>query len=100
MMGTSSDREAHRHFMSAKGNEVGEQAVQADRGECDGGRAESAEQPGVETAGGGLNIDQSFQRRYPSERLIRIQVANQRTKRRRDRSRFASGANEDGHRPR
>ena len=60
--------------MSAKGNEVSEQAVQADRGEGDGGRAEGAEQPGVETAGGGLDVDQFFQRRYPCERLIRIQL--------------------------
>src|SRR5688572_23840506 len=37
-MRTSSDRETHRHFMSAKGNEVSEQAVRADRGEGDGGR--------------------------------------------------------------
>ena len=86
--------------MSAKSNEVSEQAVQTDCREGDGGRAEGAEQPGVETAGGGLVVDQFVQRRDPCERLIRIQLANHRTKRGRDRSRFSSGANEDGHRPR
>lgn len=96
MTGTSSDRETHRHFMSAKGNEVSQQAVQTDCREGDGGRAEGAEQPGVETAGGGLEVDQFVQRRDPCERLIRIQLANHRTKRGRDRSRFSSGANEDG----
>ena len=45
-------------------------------------------------------VDQLFQRRDPCERLIRIQLANHRTKRGRDRSRFSSSANDDGHRPR
>ena len=88
------------HFVSAKSNEIGEQAVQTDCREGDGGHAEGAEQPRVETAGGGLVVDQFVQRRYPCERLILIQLANDRTKCRRDRSRFSSGANEDGHRPR
>ena len=42
MMRTSSDRETHRHFMSAKGNEVSEQAVQTDCREGDRRHAEGA----------------------------------------------------------
>jgi len=53
--------------MSAKGNEVSEQAVQADCGEGDGGRAEGAEQPGAETAGSDLDVDRVVQRRDPCE---------------------------------
>ena len=45
MMRTSSDRETHRHFMSAKGNEVSEQAVQTDRREGYRRHAEGAEHP-------------------------------------------------------
>ena len=67
MTGAAPDRETQCHFVPAKGNEVREQAVQADRGEGAGGRAEDAEQPGVETAGGGLDVDQFFQRRDPGE---------------------------------
>ena len=55
---------------------------------------------GTEAAGGSLVADQFVQRRNACERLIRIQLANRRTKRGRDRSRFPSSANDDGHRPR
>ena len=55
-LGTSADRETHRHFMSAKSNEVREQAVQTDCREGDSGHAEGAEHPRGEAAGGGLVV--------------------------------------------
>ena len=58
--------------MSAKSNEVSEQAVQTDCREGYGGHAEGAEQPRTEAAGGCLVGDQFVQRRYPCERLILI----------------------------
>ena len=77
MAGRSTDRETDGHFMPAKSNQIGEQAVQTDCRQGYGSRAEGAEQPGVEAADGGLVVDQFVQRRYPSERLILIQFANQ-----------------------
>src|SRR5688500_2837927 len=86
--------------MLTKSNQIGEQTVQTDGRGGDCGRGEGAKQPGVKTASGGLAVDQFVHRRDACERLLRIQLANRRAKRRRDRGRFPGGANDDGHRPR
>ena len=51
MAGRSTDRETYGHFMLAKSNQIGEQTVETDCREGYCGRAEGAEQPGVEATG-------------------------------------------------
>ena len=98
--GRSADGETYGHFVSAKRHEIREQAVQTDCRKGYSRHAEDAEEPRTEAAGGCPAVDQRVERRYSCERLILIQLTNDRTKSRRNCSRFSSGANEDGHRPR